>query len=155
MMRLETVAADDANLVAFMRRIGWFPSRTVDLDADLEAWAERRYIVSDPVRKFMTETSGLHFDYPRHQAVGGLHSCVVSGTKSTRGIARKLVAEHEEKLGLNLCPIGISASGNLFLLMDSDGITYGCHDKFMAKVANDGYRALLAIWNRDDLIPLV
>ena len=73
---------------------------------------------------------------------------------SARRIARTLVAEYEEKIGCDLCPIGQSASGSLFLLMDSAGRTYGGHDHFLSKVADDGYHALLAIWKRDDLIGL-
>lgn len=64
------------------------------------------------------------------------------------------MAEYEEKIGCDLCPIGQSASGSLFLLMDSAGRTYGGHDHFLSKVSDDGYHALLAIWKRDDLIGL-
>ena len=144
----------NAELLQFMRGIGWYPDRHVDLHADLEAWAARGYQVPDAVRRWMEECGGLEFEYPRHASVGGMHTCVISGSISARRIARTLVAEYEEKAGCGLCPIGQSASGSLFLLMDSAGRTYGGHDHFLAKVADDGYRALLAIWRKDKLIGL-
>lgn len=142
---------DDEGLLQFMRGIGWYPDRRVDLQADLEAWAVCGYHAPDAVLRWMEECGGLKFEYPRHAAAGGMHTCVVSGVISARRIARALVAEYEEKAGCDLCPIGQSASGGLFLLMDAAGHAYGGHDHFIAKVADDGYRALLAIWKRDQI----
>lgn len=150
-MGLMHLTPDDTELLSFMGRIGWFPGRQVDLGSDLESWAAHGYEVPDVVREFMTECSGLKFEYPRHPAVGGSHSCLVSGATSSRRVGRSLVAEYEEQLGWGLCPIGQSASGGLLLLMASNGTTYGGHDRFFAKIADDGYHALLAIWKRDAL----
>lgn len=151
-MGLVDLAPDDADLLGFMRGIGWFPGRRVDLTVDLEAWPTCGYSVFDSVQDFMMECGGLEFEYPRHSAVGGSHSCLLSGEISSRRIARMLVTQYEERLDRELCPIGQSASGNLFLLMASDGSTYGGRDRFLAKIDSDGYRALNAIWNRVGLV---
>lgn len=147
-------ATEDTELFGFLREIGWAPGRQVDLAADLEEWETSGYSVSDAVRRWMGECNGLEFEYPRHSAVGGVHTCVVSGALSSRRIHRALVAEYEERVGRALCPIGQSASGGLFLLMDSMGATYGGHDHYLGKVADDGYRALLTIRKREPLIRL-
>ncbi|MGW6857192.1 SUKH-3 domain-containing protein [Streptomyces xanthophaeus] len=137
-----------------MGRIGWFPGRRIDLRDDLDAWSADGYAVTGPVREFMEECSGLQFEYPRHPAVGGTYVCLVSGASSTRQVARSLVTGYEEKLDCELCPIGYSASGNLFLYMAPDGATYGGRDRFLAKVAGDGYRALQAIERRVKFYPI-
>ncbi|MFE1322683.1 SUKH-3 domain-containing protein [Kitasatospora phosalacinea] len=147
-------AGEGSELLRFLRGIGWYPGRRVNLSADLEEWEASDYSVPGIVHQWMSECGGLEFEYPRHSSVGGMHACVVSGALSTRRIHRALVAEYEEMIGGLLCPIGHSASGNLFLLMDSTGATYGGHDHFLGKVADDGYRALLAIWKREPLIRL-
>jgi hypothetical protein len=144
----------DVGLFEFMKSIGWFPGRKVDLSADLQAWSEYGYEVFDTVREFMTECSKLKFAYPMHPAVGGMHSCLVSGAISSRRIARSLISEHEERVGSGLCPIGQSASGNMFLLMAASGTTYGVHDRFLARIADDGYHALHIIWTKGKLVEL-
>ncbi|MYS80010.1 hypothetical protein GTZ85_07225 [Streptomyces sp. SID5474] len=149
-----TLASGDVDLVNFMTSIGWRPGRDVDLTADLQAWSLFGYAVPDAVREFMAECSGLEFTYPRHPAVGGLHSCLISGVASSRRVMRSLVTGYEERLGRGLCPIGQSASGNLFLYMASDGSTYGGHDRFLAKISRDGYRALRDVRNRAELVQL-
>ncbi|MEU3408831.1 SUKH-3 domain-containing protein [Streptomyces sp. NPDC006670] len=143
-----------AGLIDFMEEIGWFPGRGVNLQDDLDAWSAEGYIAAGSVREFMEECSGLQFDYPRHPAVGGVYTCMVSGVSSVQQVARSLVTEYEERLGCNLCPIGYAANGNLFLYMAPNGVTYGGHDQFLAKVAGDGYHALQAIEQRVDLSPL-
>ncbi|MGW0934942.1 SUKH-3 domain-containing protein [Streptomyces sp. NPDC002666] len=137
-----------------MVRIGWFPGRRVDLTDDLQEWEESGYTAPDAVMKFMVECGGLEFEYPRHSAVGGLYSCVISGSITSQRIPRALVSGCEGRLGCGLCPIGQSASGNLFLLMAPDGSVYGVRDRFLAKISDDGYQALHAIWKRAKLIPL-
>lgn len=147
-------APEEAELLSFLREIGWYPGRQVDLAADLEEWETFGYSVSDAVRGWMGECSGLEFEYPRHSAVGGVHTCFVSGVLPSRRIYRTRVAEYEERVGGVLCPIGQSASGSLTLLMDSAGAVYGGYDHYLGKVADDGYRALLVIRKREPLIPL-
>lgn len=145
---------EGAELLSFLREIGWYPGRQVDLAADLEEWEASGYSVSDAVRRWMGECGGLEFEYPRHSSVGGVHTCFVSGVLSSRRIHRVTVAEYEERLGEALCPVGQSASGTLTLLMDSVGAIYGGYDHFLCKVADDGYRALLATWKREPVLRL-
>ncbi|MEY9912914.1 hypothetical protein ABIA35_009181 [Catenulispora sp. MAP12-49] len=147
-------ALEEAELLSFLREIGWYPGRQVDLAADLEEWETEGYSVSDAVHRWMGECSGLEFEYPRHSSVGGLHACFVSGVMPSRRIHRATVAEYEERVGEALCPIGQSASGGLTLLMDSTGAVYGGYDHYLGKVADDGYRALLAIRKREPLTRL-
>ncbi|MFJ8024528.1 SUKH-3 domain-containing protein [Streptomyces sp. NPDC096311] len=147
-------AVGDVELLDFLRRIEWFPGRQSDLRPHLEAWTTHDYRVSDAVQDFMAECGDLGFEYPRHPAVGGSHTCLVSGTVSAPRIARRLVASYETRIDRELCPIGQSASGNLFLLMASDGTTYGGHDQFLAKISDDGYHALLDISRREKMIPI-
>ncbi|MFD8723895.1 SUKH-3 domain-containing protein [Streptomyces sp. NPDC059629] len=144
----------DADLINFMEGIGWFPGRHIDLQDDLDAWSNDGYTVAGSVREFMEECGGLQFEYHRHPAVGGKYVCLVSGVSSVQQVARSLVTEYEERLGRELCPIGYSASGNLFLYMAPDGATYGGHDRFLAKVAGDGYHALQVIARRVNLSPI-
>lgn len=153
-MGLLGLPAKDSGLIDFMEGIGWFPGRHVDLQADLDAWSADGYAATGSIRKFMEECNGLQFDYPRHPAVGGMYVCMVSGVSAVQQVARLLVSEYEEKLGCDLCPIGYAASGNLFLYMAPDGATYGGHDRFLAKVAGDGYHALQAIERRAELSAL-
>ncbi|MFF3555880.1 SUKH-3 domain-containing protein [Streptomyces tsukubensis] len=153
-MSLLGLPAKDADLIGFMERIGWFPRRHIDLQDDLDAWSADGYTAAGPVQEFMRECGGLRFEYPRHSAVGGTYVCLVSGASSVQQVARPLVAEYEERLGCELCPIGYAASGNLFLYMAPDGATYGGRDQFMAKVAGDGYHALQAIERRVNLSPI-
>ncbi|MFI1106299.1 SUKH-3 domain-containing protein [Streptomyces melanogenes] len=153
-MGLLDFPARDADLIEFLEGIGWFPGRCVDLQDDLEAWSTEGYAASGSVLEFMAECSGLQFDYPRHPAVGGTHGCLVAGAFSAQQVARSLVMDYEERLGVELCPIGYAASGSLFLYMAPDGATYGGHDRFLAKVADDGYHALQAIGRRADLSPI-
>ncbi|MFI6084237.1 SUKH-3 domain-containing protein [Streptomyces sp. NPDC051217] len=153
-MGLLGLPVKDAGLIGFMEGIGWFPGRRVDLQGDLAAWSTDGYSLAGSVREFMEECSGLKFDYPRHPAVGGTYVCLVSGVSSVQQVARSLVTEYEERLGCELCPIGYSASGNLFLYMAPDGTTYGGNDRFLAKVADDGYHALQAIERRVHLSPI-
>ncbi|MGI5506295.1 SUKH-3 domain-containing protein [Lentzea sp. CA-135723] len=149
---MNDLAAADPLLLDFMTGIGWFPGREVDLTADLEAWAAGGYAVPGAVQEFMAECGGLEFEYPRSAAVGGTYSCVVSGVDAAGGLFRAKVAEYEVRLGLELCPIGHAAGRHLTLLMARDGRTYGGKDHFLAKVADDGYRALQAIWLRKKLL---
>lgn len=147
-------ASSDGELLKFMTTIGWYPERRVDIGPDLEAWSSSDYRAAGVILQFMAECGNLAFDYPRHRAVGGMHSCIVSGALSVKRIPRSLVAVHEDRLGRGLCPIGQSGSGNLFLLMDAEGVTYGCHDRFLARIAGDGYHALQAIHRRDRFVPV-
>ena len=147
-------AIEEAELLGFLREIGWYPDRQVDLTADLEEWETSGYSVSDAVRSWMGQCSGLEFEYPRHSTVGGMYSCFVSGALSSRRIYRARVAEYEERIGETLCPIGQSASGHLTLLMDSTGAVYGGYDHYLNKIADNGYRALLTIRKREPLIRL-
>lgn len=101
---------EGAELLSFLREIGWYPGRQVDLAADLEEWEASGYSVSDAVRRWMGECGGLEFEYPRHSSVGGV--------------------------------------------MDSMGAIYGGYDHFLCKVADDGYRALLATWKREPVLRL-
>ena len=153
-MSLLGLLAKDGDLVGFMERIGWFPGRHIDIQDDLDAWSTDGCTATGSVREFMEECSDLQFEYPRHPAVGGTYVCLVSGVSSVQQVARLLVAEYEKRLGYELCPIGYAASGNLFLYMAPDGATYGGRDRFLAKIAGDGYHALQAIEQRVNLSPI-
>ena len=150
-MGLSEIANADTAVASFMRAIGWIPGRSADISEDVAVWVDRGYEVSDAVREFMTECGGLSFEYPRHAAVGGVHTCSISGVDASRRIPRALVAGFEKRIGRDLCPVGQSASGSLFLLMDSEGRTFGGRDDFLAEIAADGFHALLKIRDREKL----
>jgi hypothetical protein len=153
-MGLLDVASEDSDLVAFMRLVGWFPGRSVDIHADMEAWTSRDYSVPVMVQEFMKECGGLQFEYAGHAATGGTQTCFVSGAVATSRIARSLVMEYEEVVGHDMFPVGMAADGNLWLLMCSEGPVFGARDRFLARVSEDPYRALLAIRNGESLRPV-
>ncbi|NUR74120.1 MAG: hypothetical protein HOU81_25205 [Hamadaea sp.] len=143
-MRQEDIPPD-SQLREFLGRIGWTAARTHDIRPDIDAWNERNYIVTDAILEFMSSCGGLEFEYPRNPVVGGSYTCYVSASPATRRIPRSLAATYERRIGQTICPIGQAAGGDLFLVMAADGTTYGCRDRFLARIAADGYHALQAI----------
>jgi hypothetical protein len=154
-VRLLDIHPEGSAVTVFMRGIGWFPGRTESIQEELEAWSNHGYNPSSRVLDFMVECSGLEFEHPKNPSVGGVYSCWISASASSVRIFRSLVSDYESRVGLDMCPIGQSSGGAMFLFMSSDGAVYGGRDRFLAKISNDGYGALLSIYERDRMVNLL
>ncbi|MEU9241695.1 SUKH-3 domain-containing protein [Streptomyces sp. NPDC048385] len=139
-------------LLDFLGGVGWFPGRRTDLRPHLEVWTACGYRAFDAARDFIAECAGIEFEYPRHSAIGGFTRAWCPGLSLPVEYRAVWWPSYEKRINRELCPVGQSASGNVFLLMSPDGIMYGGRDWFFVKVSDDGYHALFDISRRVRMI---
>lgn len=138
----------DSELAEILAGSVWYPSRHVDTAAVESFWEQSGVEASEAARKFAAEFDGVVFDYPRHPVDGGVHYCALDAVRATRSIHPETRRSYEGRVLESLCPIGISASGHLILLMGTSGRVFGGYDAFLALYGESGRQAISNTFHR-------
>ncbi|MGC0422488.1 SUKH-3 domain-containing protein [Embleya sp. AB8] len=135
---------EDSWLASVLSESGWSPSRKVDVSGAIAAWSSDGHVLSEAAIDLVSRLDGTGFEYPRLIRVNGFDSCSFDAKDASRSIYPEVVRDYERFVEFPLCPIGVSASRHIVLLVSGGGAIYGGYDRFLA-CCGEGWKQ--AVWN--------
>ncbi|MEV6210299.1 SUKH-3 domain-containing protein [Kitasatospora sp. NPDC051914] len=127
---------------------GWSPIRRVDVSEALAAWKADGHYPLEPAIEVASRLDGLSFRYPRPAVGESPDECSFDAAAASRSIYPQVVRGYENAIGSQLCPVGVTASRHVVLMVSGDGAIYGGYDRFLARYGGDWREAIWVIYNR-------
>lgn len=128
-----------------LRRAGWTPARSANVDAIVDDLVTSGYEVSAVVIAFLRSFASLALSYPNFRDPTQPDGCHFDVIRASKNVHRATIDAWAERLGTQLLPIGEAFDEHMTLVMTEDGRVFGGYDDFLAFIGQDGEDAIEAL----------
>jgi hypothetical protein len=126
---------DEHPAVQALARAGWVPTRSVDIEVDLQTLAKDGYSTFPAAVEFLRQYSGLQL--PIVDRLGRPDEIWFSAHRACMGIASSWIRTYSDRSGTTVLPVGEAYHGHLTLLIGENGHWFGGYDNEFGLIGED------------------
>jgi hypothetical protein len=129
-----------------LRRAGWLPGRSQDIDEVRSLLETRGYRIGEAVEQFLHEFTGITINFIRN---GRPDSIWFDAQRASAMADPEWVAHYGERTKTSLVPIGFSNHEHLMLMQSDQGGFYGAFDDYLCALGSEVDEMIENLLNQD------